>query len=588
MRWTLAFLTILILSLTAAVQAPSETTTLKSRADLVLVPVVVHDKAGKHVSGLTAENFVLEDNGAREKIASLEEVMADKSVPGPPPELAADVKRGVIFTNQLANPNQAKELLIFVIDLVNAPFVDTEVGRRAMLGFIASHMNPNSTMALVSIESGQVRLLHSFTTSPTVLTSALQKVTAVANAPATQTETQAAIEAARNQQTSFTAGQLLATASGPQVTSLLLAQFISAAQGNASQAFLAQALARRDQNIASALESLRQVATWVSGVPGRKVLVWLTGDIPFVTGQGPISLGRLGAEQYERTMKALADANVAVYPVDVRGVVPQTMYVRGYVDPEWQQKQTLNEAQDSSSTGIAARSAALQRGVVHTEYGHDAMNYFANLTGGRAYYNHNDIQRVLDDASDDSTRYYMLSYYLDRSKVKPGWHKLKVKVERDGVTVRARNGYFVPKPSEEGSPSVRQQDESTALTSPFEYTALPVNLKWMDTAAQGDKRKVRFEVFVPPSSELVGGERNALDLDVIATAFDGTRSIAGQSSKAIKSQLKPQALEQVTKFGVTYISDLDVKPGDYVVRLVVRDNLSGRMGSITAPLKVGR
>jgi len=585
---SLAVILILFLAGAAAAQAPSEPTTFKSRADLVLVPVVVHDKEGKHISGLKAEDFVLEDNGSKEKIASLEEVTADKSVPEPPPELASDVKHGVVFTNQLANPKQPKELLIFVMDLVNAPFVDTEQGRRAMLGFIASRMNPNRVMALVAVESGQVRLLHAFTTSPTVLTSALQTVTAVASAPATQSTVQSQIDAAQQQQTAVRASELGTTATGTQATALAITQFVAAARASASQAFLAQTAARNDQNIATALEALRQVGTWVGGVPGRKVLVWLTGDIPFVSGQGTMALGKLGTEQYERTMRVLADANVAVYPVDVRGVVPQTMYVRGYVDPGRQQQEIINQAMDSSPTGIANRSAVLQRGVVHMEDAHEAMNYFANLTGGRAYYNRNDIPRVLDDASDDSSRYYILSYYLDRSRAKPGWHKLKVMVHHEGSNVRARTGFFVPKPSEEGSPSARQQDENTALTSPFEYTSLPVNLKWKDAAKQGDKRRVHFEVYVPPSSELVGGDRNALDLDVIATAFDGSRNIEGQSSKAIKSQLKPQALEQVQKFGVTYISDLDVKPGDYVVRLVVRDNLSGRMGSITAPLHVGQ
>ena len=298
-----------------------------------------------------------------------------------------------------------------------------------------------------------------------------------------------------------------------------------------------------------------------------------------------MALGRLGMEEYERTMKALADANVAIYPVDVRGVVPSTMYVKGYVDPTRQQQQTIAESLDASPTGIARRSQSLQVGVTHMEDAHEAMNYFAGLTGGRAYYNRNDIPRVLDDAATDSSRYYMLSYYLDRNHAKPGWHKLKVSVHHQDATVHARNGFFVDKPAQDSS-STKQQDEVTALSSPFEYTALPVNLKWMDTTARGDKRHVRFEVYIPASSELIGKDLNTLDLDVIATAFGGGRDVAGQSSKSIKSQLKPQAQEQIQKFGLTYVSDLDLKPGEYAVRLVVRDNLTGRLGSITAPLKV--
>jgi VWFA-related protein len=556
----------------AVSQTSTPSATFKSRTDLVLVPVVVHDKQGRHLAGLSAADFTVDDNGAQQTLASVEEITADTSPASPPPDLAADVKRGVLFTNQVAKESQPKQVLIFAVDLVNAPFVDTEMGRRAMLSFVASHMSPNRTMGLVSIEPGQVRLLHAFTSSPTVLSAALQKVTAVTSTPATQGTVEAQQAALQDQKAVVQ-------------TEGAIGQFIARAE--MSQAYLAATSARNDQNIATALEALRQIGTWVAGVPGRKVLVWLTGNIPFVSGQGTMALGRLGAEEYERTMKALATANVAVYPVDVRGVVPQTMYVKGFVDPGRQQQQTMAESLDASPSGIARRSQSLQVGVVHMEDAHEAMNYFANLTGGRAYYNRNDIPRVLDDAADDSSRYYMLSYYLDRSHAKPGWHKLKVSVHHEGVTVHARNGFFVPKPSEEASASAKQQDESTALASPFEYTALPVNLKWMDTTARGDKRHVRFEVYIPASSELVGTDRNTLDLDVIATALGGNREVAGQSSKSIKSQLKPQAQEQVQKFGVTYVSDLDLKPGEYAVRLVVRDNLTGRLGSITAPLRVG-
>src|SRR5689334_15728487 len=169
----------------AGAQAPPSTSssTFRSRADLVLVPVIVHDKQGKHVPGLSAEDFRLEDNGARQKIASVEEVEAETSVPAPPPELKADIVRGVAFTNQLAAPNRPKQLIIFAIDLINAPFADTHGGRQAMLAFVSSHMRPNVTMGLVAMEPGRARLLHAFTTSPSILSGALQKVTAQATPP---------------------------------------------------------------------------------------------------------------------------------------------------------------------------------------------------------------------------------------------------------------------------------------------------------------------------------------------------------------------------------------------------------------------
>ncbi len=571
-RITLAV--IVAFTLIALAQEQEQLPVFKGRADVVLIPVVVHDKQGKHVPGLKAEDFTIEDNGAKQNLASVDEVAPDNSVPQPPPELSADVRRGVLFTNQVSNPAQPKQLMIFAIDLVNAPFADTEQGRRAMLSFIASHMTSNRTMGLVTIESGRVRLLHAFTQSPSVLNAALSKVTAVTTSPATQDTQQAQAEGLSAQQTFINS------------EANTLTNFIAGQVSQANEAFVQATTARNVQNIASALESLRLIASWVAGVPGRKELVWLTGDIPFVSGEGRISLGKLDQQDYDRTMKALADANVAVYPVDVRGVVPQSAYSRTYRDPGQQQAQAMATAMDGSPAGISRRSDALQRGVVHMEDAHEVMNYFANLTGGRAYYNRNDIPRVLDDAATDASRYYMLTYALDRKNAKPGWHKLKVTVHRDGVTARARNGFFVSKPGQEESASAKQTDERTALTSPFDYTALPVTLRWGDIAAKGDKKKVGFQLYVPSSAGLVSSDQPTLDLDFLAAALTMQGEMAGSSSRALKTTLKQDGLQKIAQFGLTYVSDVEVKPGDYTVRVVVRDNQTGRIGSVTAPLKV--
>ncbi len=419
-----------------------------------------------------------------------------------------------------------------------------------------------------------MRLLHAFTTSQTILSGALRKVTAVTTSPATQNTEAAQAEALSAQQT------FLNTEANS------IANFAAGLRADVNQAFVAATTARNVQNIASSLESLRLIASWVGGIPGRKELLWLTGDIPFVSGQGRIALGKLDQEDYERTMKALVDANVSVYPVDIRGVIPDSAYSRTYRDPGRQQAETLANAMDGSPSGIARRSEALQRGVVHIDDAHEVMNYFANLTGGRAYYNRNDIPRVLDDAATDASRYYMLTYAIDRKSAKPGWHKLKVVVHRDGTTARARNGFFVPKPGQEESASLKQNDERTALTSPFDYTALPVTLRWGDIASKGDKKKVGFQLYVPSSAGLVSSDQPMLDLDFLAAALTMQGDMAATSSRSLKTTVKPEGLQKIGQYGLTYLSDVEVKPGDYTLRVVVRDNQSGRIGSITAPLKV--
>lgn len=336
---------------TAHSQTVSDSPPIKSRTDLVLVPVVVRDKEGRHISGLHAQDFIIEENGKQQSIASLDEIAPVESIPGPPTELKSDIQRGVAFTNQFSDPSQPRRLTIFAMDLVNAPFVDTEAGRKAILAFVESHMSSKRSMGLVAIQPGRVRLLHDFTTSPGVLKTALQKVSSLSpRQPSAEEQTQAL---------------RLAYIESERIT-----RFINEQRREAYETFAGSITAIQNQNIASTLESLRLIARWVAGVPGRKELIWMTGDIPFVTGGRRMALGKLDQENYDATMRALADANVAVYPVDVRGAIPPALDKPYYVDPNWQQTKTMKEAMDGTPAGIARRSESLQTGVVHFENAH--------------------------------------------------------------------------------------------------------------------------------------------------------------------------------------------------------------------------
>src|SRR5260370_19297487 len=99
------------------------------------------------------------------------------------------------------------------------------------------------------------------------------------------------------------------------------------------------------------------------------------------------------------------------------------------------------------------------------------------MTGGRAYYNSNDLVKGFRDAVHDSAEYYMLGYYLDRSKTKAGWRKLAVKVKRDHVDVRARSRFFVTNATVDPA-DTRTRDISSALQSPLDYTSLALVVRW--------------------------------------------------------------------------------------------------------------
>ena len=554
MKYTSAtlILTIVAGAMLTQAQNPSPPPVFKSKTDLVLVPVIVRDRHNEHVPGLTASDFTVEDNGVPEALVSVEEISSNTTLPQP-----IAPKDGV-FTNQFVD-QQPNAVVIVVLDLVNTPALEMAGARKAVLKFLATRIKQNQVLGLVTIEPGRVRLLHAFTSSAVVLSEALQRVTGISS---TTSELP----------TNGDAGRLNSAHEREVGTAAAgLTAMMVQAQREIQEAMASTNATRREQGIKSTLESLRIISSWVAGIPGRKALLWVTGSVPFVVQS---STSNLEAEDYNRSMKALSDANIAVYPVDARGLFN--------ADFDAQSGVYMGSGPYAEQQGRASISSV--PAPQDPAYSHFAMNDFAQATGGLALYNRNDIEKMLDTAASDSAKYYMLSYYLRPRK--PGWHKLKVSVKRRGVTTRARSGFLVVTLQPE-TDAVRQVEENTALLSPFDYTALPLSLKWTSSTLQEGKRKVHFEISIPASAGLVDdGDRNVLDLDFIAVATAVTGETAGLTSRNVHSNPKPAAMQQIEANGVTYVSDLDLNPGEYAIRVVVRDNITGRLGAVTAPLRV--
>ena len=161
-----------------------------------------------------------------------------------------------------------------------------------------------------------------------------------------------------------------------------------------------------------------------------------------------------------------------------------------------------------------------------------------------------------------------------------------MKVAREGVEVRARNGFFITRTTVDPTLS-RQTDIFVALQSPLDYTALPVHVRWLENKGKpGKKRKILFEIVLPANTATVSGSDNHMSLDFAASALTTEGKSAREYSKTIDQRLTPEGLAQIRENGITYGDAIEVGPGDYTVRFVVRDNLTGRMGSVSAPLKV--
>lgn len=136
----------------------------------------------------------------------------------------------------------------------------------------------------------------------------------------------------------------------------------------------------------------------------------------------------------------------------------------------------------------------------------------------------------------------------------------------------------------------RDSDLSYALVSPIDGTGVPITLKWLGTSGGGAKRTAEFQIHLPPNGVAITGSegQNLLNFDVAATAFldHGKNTHPAAASKTVTGSLTGAQMAVLRAQGISVQNTLELGPGQYTVRVVVRDNATGKIGSVTAPLTV--
>jgi hypothetical protein len=216
---------------------------------------------------------------------------------------------------------------------------------------------------------------------------------------------------------------------------------------------------------------------------------------------------------------------------------------------------------------------------------HQTMSYMASATGGEAYYNQNDLEKLLRQAVDDSSQYYLLTYVTSENG-REGWRKIETSVEGKGYKVRSRSGFYFTNEIKTEE-KFGQTEELLALTSALNFSSLSLTGTWMPVEGSGPKRKVPFTLALPAGAVTIDEQHdNRINLDfiVIATYPDGKE--AGRTTQRLDRTIPPQGVSQIESAGLTYANSLELAPGDYTVHMVVRDNQTGRIGSVVTQLKV--
>ena len=533
-----------------AQKAQGEIPTFQTKADLVLVPVIVSDKNGEHVHGLSKEDFVLYEDGIAREVKVFDPVHTEPRV----------MKRAS-FTDAFSNTTEPAatqaRITIIVLDTLNTAFFDQVTARREILKFL-SNIEPGEPVAVVNLNKSGLHVIHDFTTDPKILAAAVRQVegqigfkdNAGADRPSEN------LPPAQGRSTRLS-DDMIPEDANPAVSQE--ARGLTHLETETEGVF---ASIQQSYSIRVTLESMRQLAKAFSGFPGRKSVIWATGGIPFSVDD-PSRLGFLDADLlpiYESAWRDLNNANVAVYPLEVTHLT--------------------NPAYNSAA--LSGRRVLRGRRPLYTNATTDNLELFASMTGGRYCPYASDIKQCFHEAADDSGDYYMLAYPTDSKHMKPGWHKIKVKLLKGDYQVRARGGYFVAEPHKEKNPEQQvEADVAMGLTAPMDYTELPFSVRWTGKANAGEKDTFRFRYNIAPA-EVNEGTNNHISLEFAALATDPKGKPLGEFSKQMEGDLAPELAAGIRAKGLSFDGSIDLPPGsDRSVRFLVRDNLSGRIGSVT-------
>ena len=543
-------------------------TRLTVHTELVLIPTLVTDKSGAHIRGLKQEDFTVEQNGKEQKITTFEEVTSDTrrfSLAANPAE----------FSNSFVGGASAGRITLIVLDLINTHFSDQASARQELLKYLTESVDVREPTGLYILTRSGIQVIHDFTSDPQILAAALHQV----NGDPDQMVDSADDSATGGNSSGPSSGQPHAAGGGKSAKSSAVHSEASKLQGVLGGGELNFQSFEQRMAIIYTLEGMQQVAQALVGFPGRKSLIWATGGFPFSVSD---TMGNAPAGR-----DTLAD------------VLP--LYERHLAIIGRCASRSLSRGRQGART--SAPSAARSGGSSHSGAGHPPSNNrtfrqmdkqatfqtFASMTGGRAYFNSNDLAKGFHDAVEDSSTYYMLGYYLDRSDTKPGWQRLKVELKREHGEVRARSGFFVTNSTSDPDSS-RANDISSALQSPLDFTSIPLSARWnnIEASQQQGRKHANYELRLPADASLINkSDNNHIVVDFVALARTPEgKQVDQPTGKKIDTHLTSQNLSAVQQNGVIYRGFLELSPGQYTVRFVVRDDLNGRTGSVEAPLRV--
>jgi VWFA-related protein len=579
-------------------------TTFVVRSEEVAVDAAVADSKGHPVKGLSKDDFKVQENGATQELASFREY-GNSAVEPAKPVATAPPHPNVFNNSDTTTADQP--MVVILLDYLNTEIADQQDASRQLAKFLRT--KPVGTKFALFLLTERLEMLQGFTSDENLLLATLNSKSA---RPRISSELQ------KMDMGRIIEGYKEAAQSNPNLERTVQELTNSQATLDASQ------LNRRALITTDGFGAL---AHYLQATPGRKSLIWLSGSFPltFIANENPnvdtanlSSIMNTYSDLVRNTANLLAEAHVAVYPVNARGLTanvlpgvdenpnPSVIGLPGSAAPAIAQVSVGGTNQASS---IAAPSALDQR---IDELRKDrleanaAMDQVASETGGKAFQNTNDLTQAMQTAAELSSHYYLLSYSPKKQTHDGKFRTIKVLLARTGYHVAYRRGYYaVDKQTASAKSDLKIAINSAAMEQGlpqarqmvFAARVVPLGKprKAADPAPAGSagaKDRLielqRYSVdYAISASELRFGAKGAshtTDLILMAVAFGEKGAVISQIAFQSASTLNATAYKDTQIGGLRTHQEFEVPASATSLRLGIMDVLSGHLGTLELPL----
>jgi VWFA-related protein len=566
---------------------PESGVTLRTTARLVDVALVAIDKKGRPVTDLKPEDLEVYDNGQKQAIRFFSQAGAQaEPVQSAPPASQATQSEPASFTNRPAStgptlPSANADTTVLLIDAANVAFSDLTYARSEMLRFLKT-LASDERVGLYILQSHGFQILLEPTPDhqqvATVLTHWMPSAQDLARAQDEEQRNRQQFDWVHNASDLANVNGNGQGGSDPEMYSS--GKGVAAAAGYPPDAEL-RPLGNRPEDFA--LHLLVGVGRHLGAIPGHKILVWISSDNALADFSGQ-TVGRedTGNRFLDpasmRARETLNEAHVSIYPLDVSQLEASGIGADlrnrnidqvGYTD----RSQESAVVGDQSPANKNGRDTARMQQDTHPIQG--VFRDLADATGGRALRRAGDIAAELDSVVADGRAAYLLSFAPD-GPADDHYHALTVKlVNRRNLILRYRTGYLYSK-----EPATLKERFRQSIWQPRDVGEIGVTA----TPMRREKGATLSLNIAATDLELAQQHEHWVDqVGIFLALRDDSGLHARITGQSLQLRLAPATYQKALRDGIPFNQLIKDDTNFNSVRVVVVDENSGRMGSVTVP-----